>query len=48
MRIDLYLISGKIYFGEMTFFDASGLDDIQPEEWNEKLGNWITLPEKHS
>ena len=46
VRIDLYLISGKIHFGEMTFFDASGFDDIQPEEWNEKLGSWITLPEK--
>ena len=44
VRVDLYLISGKIYFGEMTFFDASGFDTIEPEEWNVKLGSWIQLP----
>ena len=30
-RIDLYLVNGHIYFGEITFFSASGLDnDLLP------------------
>ena len=45
-RIDLYEINGKIYFGEITFFPASGMEPFDPIEWDEKLGSWIKLPEK--
>ena len=43
-RIDLYLVNEKIYFGEITFFPASGLGEFTPKEWNYKLGEWIKLP----
>ncbi len=43
LRVDLYYINGKVYFGEMTFFPASGMGVFTPEEWDEKLGSWITL-----
>ena len=46
VRVDLYLSNDKIYFGELTFFDGSGFDKIEPIEWNIKLGDWINLPEK--
>ena len=40
------LVKNKIYFGEMTFFDGSGFDRIEPIEWDYKLGSWINLPQK--
>ena len=46
-RIDFYDIDGRAYWGEITFFPASGIGKFYPEEWNEIIGNWITLPVKH-
>lgn len=43
-RTDFYLVAGKIYFGEMTFFPASGFGEFKPESWDEILGSWLTLP----
>lgn len=44
LRVDFYEIDGKIYFGELTFFPASGLNKFEPKEWDSKLGEWIQLP----
>ena len=44
VRVDFYYIDNTIYFGEFTFFHNGGMIKIQPEEWNLKLGDWITLP----
>lgn len=44
VRIDLYNISGRIYFGEITFFPASGLGVIEPAGWDQKIGEYLTLP----
>lgn len=44
VRIDLYVIDNKEYFGEITFFPAAGMGKFEPEEWNEKLGDMIKLP----
>lgn len=41
VRIDLYEISGKVYFGEFTFFHAGGFWPMSPESWELKLGNLI-------
>lgn len=41
LRVDLYNIKGKIYFGELTFYPASGMLPFVPEEWDKKLGNYI-------
>ena len=43
-RVDLYLIDDKIYFGEITFYPASGMGIFTPNEWNDKLGAMIKLP----
>ncbi len=43
-RIDLYVVNEKVYFGEITFFPASGMGRIKPEDWNNKLGSLIQLP----
>lgn len=46
LRVDFYEIDGQIYFGELTFFPASGFGPFEPEEWDYKLGEWIHLPER--
>lgn len=38
-RIDLYNINGKVYFGEVTFYPASGYGVFTPDEWDFKLGD---------
>lgn len=45
-RIDFYEANSKIYFGEITFYHWSGIVAFDPPKWDEKLGEWITLPEK--
>ena len=44
IRVDLYECNGKIYFGELTFFDGSGFDKIEPLEWDFKIGKMLELP----
>lgn len=44
LRVDFYEVSGKLYIGELTFFDGSGFELVEPKEWNEKMGTWIRLP----
>lgn len=46
LRVDFYDVNGKIYFGEMTFFPASGFGEFAPNSWDNVLGSWITLPDK--
>lgn len=46
LRVDLYNIDGKIYFGEMTFYPASGFGRFTPDEWDYKLGEMLKLPPK--
>lgn len=46
VRVDLYYCEGKTYFGELTLYDSSGFDDLNSEEWNQKFGDWLKLPEK--
>jgi len=44
VRVDLYEVDGKVYFGELTFFHFSGFVPFEPEEWDYRLGSWLTLP----
>lgn len=46
VRVDFYLINGRIYFGEITFHHDGGFVPFQPESWNEVFGNWIQLPKQ--
>ena len=46
VRVDLYSCNHRVFFGELTFFDSSGYDDMQSEEWNLKFGSWLNLPDK--
>lgn len=44
VRVDLYNIEGRIYFGELTFYPASGFGSFVPKEWNLRMGDLIKLP----
>ena len=44
VRIDLYEVNGKIYFGEITFYHFGAMVPFVPEEWDYILGSWIKLP----
>ncbi len=46
LRVDLYEVEGKVYFGELTFYDSSGMAFFDPPEWDETIGSWLKLPEK--
>lgn len=48
LRVDFYVVNNCIYFGELTFFPATGMGKWTEEEWDKKLGDWIILPEKLS
>lgn len=43
MRIDLYDINNRIFFGEFTFYPGGGFEKISPLEWDYILGSWINL-----
>ena len=45
-RIDFYEIDGRVYFGEITFYPGSGMEEFSPPEWDAILGSWLELPEK--
>lgn len=38
VRVDLYNVNGEIYFGEMTFTNGSGFEEITPDEADMMLG----------
>ena len=47
VRVDLYEINGKVYFGEMTFYHYNGFAPFDPPAWDEIYGSWMTLPERN-
>lgn len=40
VRVDLYEVNNKIYFGELTFCPGSGMEEFTPVEWDYKLGSY--------
>lgn len=48
VRIDLYDVNGKIFFGEMTFTHHGGIVPFHPEKWDYVFGRWIKLPDKYT
>ena len=44
VRVDLYNVNGRIFFGEMTFFSASGMNNDLSREFQLMIGDRIHLP----
>lgn len=45
IRVDFYIVENRIYFGELTFFPASGLTPFVPESYDKLFGDWLIIPE---
>lgn len=43
VRVDLYNLRDKIYFGELTFSPGAGFCRFNPPEWDKKFGNELKL-----
>ncbi len=48
MRVDLYEVGGKIYFGECTMASYSGCINVLTQEFLLELGSRLQLPEKQT
>lgn len=46
IRVDLYVIDHKIYFGELTYYDYAGFKPFHPEKYDYEFGSFIKLPVK--
>ncbi len=45
VRVDLYQVQGKVYFGELTFFPAGGAPDFVPREYDKIVGDMWRIKE---
>lgn len=48
VRTDFYSIEEQIYFGEITFYPGSGIEKVEPEEFNKIMGEWLKLPKNEA
>ena len=44
VRVDFYIVKGRIYFGELTFTPSAGLAKFEPAEFDLKLGGLLQWP----
>ena len=44
VRVDLYIVNGKVYFGELTFTPSAGLDTGRLPSTDRILGDQLVLP----
>lgn len=43
VRVDFYSFEDKFYFGELTFYHASGYQKISPIDFEQQMGKWLKL-----
>ena len=46
VRVDLFEIENKIYFGELTFYHFNGTEPFEPFKWDYKFGELIELQKR--
>ena len=44
LRTDFYCVHGKVLFGELTLFPASGFTPFVPHDFDKTMGEWLSLP----
>ncbi|MGK0724368.1 ATP-grasp fold amidoligase family protein [Aerococcus urinaeequi] len=47
VRVDLYSVNEKVYFGELTFFPWSGYVQFSPDEFDFQLGEQFVISDKN-
>ena len=48
VRVDLYSVGKRIYFSELKFYPASGLERFTQNKYDKVLGQMMTLPSQKS
>lgn len=43
VRVDLFVVDGRVYFSELTFTPLAGMIPFSPEETDQRLGKFIDL-----
>lgn len=43
VRVDLYTLNDKIYFGELTFYPGNGMERFEPNNWDYKIGKQLNI-----
>ncbi|MES2931081.1 MAG: ATP-grasp fold amidoligase family protein [Patescibacteria group bacterium] len=43
VRVDLYTVSGRIYFGELTHYHGNGRERFDPESFDFEAGSWWNI-----
>ena len=43
IRVDLYIVGGNVFFGELTFYPASGFVQFEPTSFDYELGSYLIL-----
>jgi hypothetical protein len=43
VRVDLYEVQGKVYFGELTFYPGNGLEMFSPSKYDSEIGKYLQL-----
>lgn len=43
LRADFYEIQGQLFFGELTFYPASGFEKFEPEYWDRTFGDMLDI-----
>ena len=46
VRCDFYEVNNQVYFGEMTLYHWGGLTPFHPDAFDQRMGEWISLPNK--
>ncbi len=44
VRVDFYYLDNRIVFGELTFFNESGMGQFDSEQFEVAMGDWLRLP----
>jgi hypothetical protein len=47
LRVDLYVVDGRIVVGELTSYPAGGDSPFFPESYNSVFGAWWTVPRRY-
>lgn len=43
LRVDFYVVGGKVYIGELTFYHMSGMERFEPASFDRMFGDFIEL-----
>lgn len=43
IRVDLYEIAGEVFWSELTFYPGSGFSAFEPNDWEDRIGEWLEI-----